>query len=63
MTDLLLLGVFFGITLAHEWLENKCHALHIGWLAILAHPAVITTLKDWGIHILVYSKFALLGAH
>lgn len=59
MIDIALLGVFFAIALIHLYVEEHSHKISTAWLAFLAHPAVIVTLKDWAIHIFVYSKYAL----
>lgn len=63
MHDLVLVLVFGGIAVTHYLAEKHLHAdhYHAHWLVWFAHPTVLTTLKDWLVHLMVYSKYALVG--
>lgn len=55
------IGVFGLIAavhyLAEKHFEGKHYNLH--WLVWMVHPAVLVTMKDWVVHLLVYSKYAI----
>lgn len=64
----MLIGVFAAIAIVHHEAETKLsHKVDNGnmkaWLLLLCHPVTLITIKDWLIHIFVYSKFALIAAH
>lgn len=64
MTDIYLYGVFAAIAALHAYLEkhhSSVEHFHMHWLVFFLHPTVLVSLKDWAIHILVYSKYALLA--
>lgn len=63
MGDIAVVGVFFAIALLHVWAEEHAHKTSLAWIAIAAHPAVMMTVKDWLVHIAVYSKWAILSLH
>lgn len=63
--DLVVAFLFLMVAAAHHWLEKHFEGkhYHLHWLAFAVHPITFIAAKDWLVHLLVYSKYALLGAH
>lgn len=59
--ELITVGVFGLIAVTHYFAEKHFMDRHynLHWLVWLAHPAALMTLKDWVVHLLVYSKYAI----
>lgn len=62
MQDILVVGIFGGIAGLHYYVEHviKVHHFNLHWLALATHPVALVMLKDWIVHLLVYSKWALV---
>lgn len=60
--DFLVMGIFGGIAVTHYLIEEKFKAKHVNvhWLIPFLHPVTIEMLKDWIVHIVVYSKYAII---
>lgn len=63
MHDFALVAIFGGVAVTHYFAEKYFEAkhYHVHWLVWVFHPAVLATLKDWVVHLAVYSKYALIS--
>lgn len=60
--DFLVIAIFGSVAVAHWLVEEKVKdkVCHIHWLIPFLHPITLEMLKDWVVHLVVYSKYALI---
>lgn len=65
MIDIFVMIVFGAIAGFHYYVEHviKVKHMNLHWLAWVTHPVALVMVKDWLVHIAVYSKWAIFTAH